>query len=71
MAAAGMGMRLSTHYRKRNPTDAGHQKLIKGRPLLLGKPQQSTLHQAYDYLIPTAAAHGPYKSCFFWYSALV
>ena len=29
-----MGLRLSTYYRKRSPTDAGHQKLIKGRPLL-------------------------------------
>ena len=38
VSAAGMGLRLSTYYRKRNPTDAGHQKLIKGTPLKFPLP---------------------------------
>lgn len=31
-AAAGMGVRLQTFYRKRSPTDAGHQALVTGAP---------------------------------------
>lgn len=29
-AAAGMGVRLQTFYRKRSPMDAGHQALVTG-----------------------------------------
>ena len=42
LVCAGMGVRLQTYYRKRSPTDAGHQALLQGGSantgVIIGKP---------------------------------
>lgn len=40
LSRQGMGVRLTTYYRKRSPTDADHQKLIKGM-LSFTQPRKS------------------------------